>query len=67
MRTAQKPHSWSEMPSHSVVEMIDTQLWQSMLRPLSSAVLGQLQRKAARDLPLVAALLDAKVANSGEG
>ena len=33
------------------------------LRPLPSGVFGQLQRKAARDLPLVAALLDAKAAN----
>lgn len=33
------------------------------LRPLPSGVFGQLQRKAARDLPLVAALLDAKAAD----
>jgi len=37
------------------------------LRPLPSGVFGQLQRKAARDLPLVAALLDAKAANWVKG
>ena len=37
------------------------------LRPLPSGVFGQLQRRAARDLPLVAALLDAEVANRVKG
>lgn len=37
------------------------------LRPLPSGVFGQLQRKAARDLPLVAALLDAKAAHWVKG
>lgn len=34
-----------------------------ILRPLPSGVFGQLQRKAARDVPLVAALLDTKAAD----